>query len=244
MLLDTISRPNFLDLQQAFPDQVMIQEANLEMDQAMKDISNAAGSKDAPGTQFRNYFIDITKVASKGKMEEAEQFGQKAIDICVAQNWPHLQNSVLVALGSGWKNLKDMDKALMHFQQGEGIALSEKKAGNDIAAVLYPNVLFAKGAAYINKGDFEQAATTYEKIPENVGENYQHQLEGWRMAGFSYDKLGAFQEAHEAYEKALLVSDQMDPETLGDTSLFFVGVALIRLNILIVRGRRLREFFD
>ena len=243
MVLDSISQPRYLDLAEAFPGRVKVIEPELNMDQAMKDISNAAGSPDDPGTQYRNHFIDLTKAGAKGEMKEARAAGDKAIKICVAQKWPHLQISVLFALGAAWMNQQEPEKSLVEYDEAEKLARAEKDQGNELAAVLLPNVLFAKAAAHIQMQEFELAANIYKGIPEHLGENYRQSLEAWRMAGFCYDTHGAVAEAYEAYKKALEVTDHMEADQVKDSTLPYVGEALIRLDKELEDGKHVDALY-
>ncbi|MEM6631463.1 MAG: hypothetical protein AAF694_17410 [Bacteroidota bacterium] len=244
MLLDSITQPRYLDLAEEFSVRVKVVEPELNMDQAMKDISNAAGSPDDPGTQYRNHFIDLTKAGAKGEMKEARAAGDKAIKICIDQNWPHLQISVLFALGAAWMNQQEPEKSLVEYDEAEKLARAEKNQGNQLAAVLLPNVLFAKAAAHIQMQEFELAATLYKGIPEHLGENYRQSLEAWRMAGFCYDTHGAVVEAYDAYTKALEVTDQMEAEQVKDSTLPYVGEALIRLDKELEDGKNVDALYQ
>ena len=246
MMLDYIDQPRFETIAKAFPKKVMTATPALEMSEGMKEISAAAGKPSDPDNQFRAAFIDMTKAATKKKMKEVNRHADRAIGICVAEGWTHLHIGILIAVGSAWMNMSKPENALKEFAKAENMAVSARNQGDEVAGVLLANVLFSKGAVYIQMKDYEQAAAVYENIPEITADDHNKTMEAWRMTGFCYDQAGDAKPAFEAYNKALISAEAMesDQESARESTLPYIGEAIIRLNKPFVNQESTKKIKD
>jgi len=229
MLVDFVENRVFNKLS-ASP-QVLAIEAALDMPNAMKELASAAGS-DNPGTHFQFAFIDLSKAASKRETEKVEKYANQAMEIAVAQGWLHLQVAVHMTVGSFWMQLKNDEKALKSFDAAIHLAENSIKLKETVATKLLSNALFSKAAVFVGMGNFENAATIYESIVPLTTEDkdYYMTMEAWRMAGFCRESTRSLDKSYANYQNALETAALLEKETLQDSSLYYTGTALLKIN--------------
>lgn len=210
---------------------VMAIQAKLEMAQAMKELASAAGS-DNPGTHFQIIFIDLTKAASKKDMGKVEIYANQAMEIAVAQGWLHLQVAVYMTVGSAWMQQKNNEKALKSFDAAIRLGENAKNLKEPVAGKLLSNALFAKAAVYVSIGNYENAATIYESVVPVTVEDKDHYMtmEACRMAGFCNERIKSLDKSYVNYQNAIEAAEQIEKEMLQDSTLHYVGTALLKIN--------------
>lgn len=207
-------------------------DPQLDVPGMMKEISQAAGG-DKPGAVFQRHFIDLAKAASERRMPDVEKHANFAMAIAVAEDWKHLQVTVLNTVGTAWMNRKEMDKALAEFEKAEKIARIAWKQEEDGATSNLANTLFFQGAVLSTTKEYERAAEVYHNIIPVLeeDENQRYSLfEAWRMTGQARELAGDKSEAVEANLNALTVGEGLDELIRESSTLPYVGAALIRLS--------------
>jgi len=231
MIVDFIDNQQFHKLQKQFPELVMTIKPDLQMTEAMKELALAGGSNN-PGTQFQVHFIELSKAATKGNMEQVETCANRAMEIAVAEGWLHLQVAVYQAVGSGYLSKKNYNKALTKFESSIRIAKTSFRQGEKIGGTLLANALFAKGAVLVNQQNYEEALSIFEEIVPvtQKDENHHLTMEAYRMIGFCQEKNKAHRAAFDSYIKAMETGELLDEAIQPNTTLPDTGETLLKLN--------------
>lgn len=230
MLVDFEQNQQFKKLVKQFPKQVMSISPQLDMPQAMKEIAIAAGGN-KPGAIFQNHFIDLTTAASKGNMPKVERAANKAMAIATEQGWTHLQIVVLTTVGSAWMGQNDMKKALTQFEEAEKFARLAHKNEEDNASRHLANTLFSIGTIYVHTGKHRKGASTYEQVVPimEAEEDIYLTMEAWRMAAYCHEQGNNYAKAIECNQAALHKGETLKKEQQENSTLPFIGAALVRL---------------
>lgn len=232
MLLDALDGPVLPRLPQAFPEQVVAIQPQLDMPQAMKEVAAAAGSGDNPGTKFQIAFIDLSQAVGARNMEKAVQIGHRAESIAAENDWVHLQVAVYIALGSGWMSVSNYENADRAFDTALQLAQSAVQRGEAAGYPLASTALFSKGGALLAQKKYEEALQVYRQtVPvTEAGKEQFKTMEAWRMVGHCSEQLKKWPDAYDAYRHALDVAGELAPEIRANSTLPYTGAALLRIH--------------
>jgi hypothetical protein len=161
--------------------------------------------------------------------------GLKAINIAQQQQgWEHLEVAACVSMGSAM--LKEKSRHAESLQLFEKACQSGQRAmqsGNPVGAVVLCQALFAKGVAYLNVKEYGTAAQVYESIvpvAKEIKNGAFQTMEAWRMAGYCHEHGHRMQHAWDCNCAALDAAEDLDEQIRANSTLPYVGQALIRLS--------------
>lgn len=245
MLACTEAEHTFSRLRSTFPKAFVTLVPKLDMPAAMRQLA-ASGDRNDPGTQYRIHFVEMGQAASSGNFEKMQSEGLKAVNVAQQQQgWEHLEVAAYVAMGNAMLREKSRhSECLQFFEKACQSADRAVKAGNPVGTVVLCQAMFAKGVAYLNVKDFEQAAQIYESIVpvSNEVKNGAFQtMEAWRMAGYCHEKDSRAQIAWDCNLAALDAAENLDEQIRTNSTLPYVGQALIRLSEALGKHQQLPQ---
>ncbi len=245
MLACTAAEHSFARLRATFPKAFVTIVPKLDMPAAMRQLA-ASGNRSDPGTQYRIHFVEMGQAATSGNFEKMQSEGLKAVNIAQQQTgWEHLEVAAYVSMGNAMLREKSrLSESLQFFDKA---CLSAKRAvqsGNPVGQIVLCQALFAKGVAYLNTKDFSQAAQVYESIvpvAEEVKNGTFQKMEAWRMAGYCHEQGRQSQHAWDCNLAALGVAEALDEQIRVNSTLPYIGQALIRLSETLGKHQQLPQ---
>jgi len=229
MVVDTLAHPIFDQLAELYPQKVKTIRPELDMPAAMRELA-AAGNPAEPGVQYRMAFVALTQAVGKQNWTAIEQHAKEALHIARENQWPHLMSSIHITVGNAEMSAGKNEEALMSYRKAEAVSEQAWKAGDAVCGKLLVQALFGQGAVYIAQQQHEQAAKIYAKTGQLAEEikDLHYAMEAWRMAGYAHEWDKWWDDARQAYEKALAAGMQLDESMRPHTTLPYIGDALIR----------------
>jgi len=218
------------DLIKAYPVFVEVLQTDADTYNLMSEVLEKAheGRENELGAKFQKALVKIGEASSKLEMPKAEKLAEEALNIVKAEDWPHLQVTVLVVLANGYIGLKDYDTAIARFKEARGAALKYVEQDQYIAKQLQINAIMGEAGCHIGKKDFETAGEIYEQaapLAQEI-ERPNFELEAWRMTGFCYQRVKKYDVAWDSYQKAWQAGKKMDAQMRQATTLPHVAEAM------------------
>lgn len=245
MLAGTAEEHGFANLRAKHGSSFITIIPNLDMPAAMRQLA-ASGDRNDPGTQYRMHFVDMGQAAATGNFEKMQSEGLKAILIAQQQpGWEHLEVAAYVAMGNAMLREKARHAESLDFF--EKACLSAKRgvqSGNPAGPIALCQALFAKGVAHLNAKEFELATQTYEAIvpvSAEIKNGVFQTVEAWRMAGYCHEQARRSQNAWDCNMAALDAAELLDEQIRANSTLPYVGTALVRLSETLGKHRELPQ---
>ncbi|PHN05117.1 hypothetical protein [Flavilitoribacter nigricans] len=250
-------KSKFKNLLKRYPTEVCVIQPELDMTGAMKEVA-AAGDLSHPGVKFQMAFIDLTQMVGKGQMEKAEKQSVICLDLVKQiEDAQHLQVAVYFTLAAGWIGKRRYDRTLEAYDTACMVAENMYRTKQAMGLQLLTQALFAKASVFVSPdksvNDYEAGYLLYKKVtevgeelpdnlieqlPENVPEDLPtanptkiyNLMEAWRMMGYCKMRLKEYDISNKCYEKALEFGGLLPFEQRQDSTLPYIGKALIDLN--------------
>jgi hypothetical protein len=218
-------------LAKALPGKVVTMVARLDMGRALEELSKEAGQLDTPGGQFRELFVRLSNAAAKGNITKTERLGAQALELARAHGWPSLVVTAHFAMGGALLGAKKPEDALRHYQQAELAATEAKSHGDGQGSALQLKSRMAQGAALVAAEQHARAATLYQETAPLAHElkDSLMELECWRMASWCHEMTQEMNPAWEFSQCAWEIGRAMGEEARANSTLPYVGEALVRL---------------
>lgn len=213
-----------------YPQQVKTYTPNLDMPAAVRQLA-AKGNPADPGVQFRKAFIELSEAASRQKTDDCLRLREAPIAIAREQGWPHLEIAVHALVGSAFLNAQRYPDAMQTFDHARLLAESAEKQGNPLGATLKGQMLMNLGSTAVAQRDLKGAIGWYRAAAESAEQLKEHfnALEARRMEGFCLQHTGQTDDAWKANLAGLQAAEQLDDNTRGNSSLPWLGQALLDL---------------
>jgi hypothetical protein len=235
LLLDAAEHPAHAQLSAAAPEKLRSVAAALDLARALEQLSDEAGGLDTPGGQFRGLFVRLGNALSQADLSRALALGSQAVELARAHALWHLAVPVQVALGAALAGEGRAQEALAQYVAAEtdaqcGMAQADATA-SAICKTLYLQSRLAHGAALIGFGSMREAATSFEESAALAAADGAHvnELDAHRLASFCHEQAGASERAWQSALAGLAVAHQITPSERENTSLPYLGAALLRL---------------
>ncbi len=231
MLIDGSNSPAFEGIASAFPDEILSIRPNLDMPAAMRQIA-ATGDPKNPGVQFRKLFTELTQQAAKGNLEAMNRLGESAVSLAVREDWMYLQVATYIAMATGYIGKSQTNQALAVYDKAISAASAAWKTGDPLGAKLLAQALIGKGSILLGKKDYPAAAEIYKAAvaPASTPDDAMNLMEAWRMAGFCHLMNKELREAWDCNQHALEAGDLLDENLRPNSTLPYVGQALLRIS--------------
>lgn len=233
MVADLKDSPLFLPVQQHYPQAIRFLDADLDMNQLLREVATHSGANPSgdPGILFRQTFVQLIQSSQPNQIEDARHYANEAISIAKTQKWPHLEAAVHLALGSALINNKLLDDALGTYDGAFIASLEARLEDKALGARLGIQAMMGKGAVFLQQMEYPDAAKAYEeagRLGDSIADHLLS-LEAWRMAGFSNEMEKDYDAAWDAHQKAFAAGGMIKKEDQPNSTLPFVGAALLRL---------------
>lgn len=246
MVIDACYSPVLESVAKYYLRQVASITPNLQMGAAVNELASA-GDPANPGVQFRKAFVHLTQAIGRKDMAMVEQMATKALKIAGHNQWHQMKVTVHMARGAAYLGDQQFEKAFQVYGEARKVAEQAYAAGDPASGKLAVTAIFSQGAAMVAAKNCTVAAEVYgHAVPyAKKTEDYYNLMEAWRMAGFCYQQLHDEQNAWHCYWQALEVAPQLDEKLRPNSTLPYVGQALLELApkvereemILLIRDR-------
>ena len=235
MLFDLSDQRMHQALADRDPECIVSCEPQLNMPQALEELSVAGGNFDTPGGQFRMYFVKLGSALRANDLDEAIRIGELALAIATSQNWHYLQVPVHMVLAGALSGAGRHDDAFLRYRAAEQAALDGETNGGaaerEICPRLRMQARLGLGAGLIHARSWKAAAELYEAtapLAEALAD-LRSVLDCHRLASFCLEQDKQLDEAFRIGLLGLAVARSMDVETRETSSFAYLGEALLRL---------------
>jgi hypothetical protein len=231
LVLDSAEKPF---LEKSFADNADValsQTPPLDFNGAARAIAEQANDGSDSG-QFRVHLLDLNNAIGEQNKKQIDQASAAALAIAEKNSWFDMWATVLMTRGAGWLNFKVFDQAVKDYRQAQQVAIhgiDQQTPGCE--KVLLQAILF-EGTAYFLADYLEHAAQAFVRAAKKAEEfnDAWVRLEGWRMASLSMENHKQKEMAWQYASEALVVGREMSAETCQQSTLAFVGQAMLRLS--------------
>jgi hypothetical protein len=228
MVVDDLTGPAFEELQKAEDKLVKSIQADLDMPAAYLELARGTGPA-GPGVAFRLGFLELTQAAGTGDVALIKAKAASALAIAQQQGWPQMQAVVQMTLGAALLGAKKGQEAVAAYRAAGSLMAAQP---NDPAA---PKLLLqgklGEGATLFSDGKNLEAAKVYEEAAALADQqkDYLMCMESWRMASHCHEAAKQIEPSWRCGNRALDAAAKMEPELRGNSTLPFVGQALLRI---------------
>jgi tetratricopeptide (TPR) repeat protein len=161
-----------------------------------------------------------------------ETIAQTALAITERENWLDMTVVILLTRAAGYLSLQVFDLALADYRLAYDMATQGEEKQIPGCNKLRLQAKISEGTCLFTAGHFEEAAQAYDQAAQ-IAEQQKDllmSLEGWRMASFCMERKKDNQQAWEHGKKALAVGRLMDAQQRPNSTLPFLGQALLRIS--------------
>ncbi len=200
----------------------------------------------SPNAKFRQYTVDLQKAVGKQNKADIEKLAAAAIIIAEMHQWFDMWVVTLLTRAAGYLGLQDYDNALKDYRSAQLIAAQGEQKNIPGCNKLQLQAIICEGTCLFSAGKFEEAASAYVRGAQlaELQQDLLLTLEGWRMASFCMERANIQKIAWEHGMKALAVGDKMDEQARENSTLPFLGQALLRLSPSGEVNQRIKQRFD
>ena len=233
MLADLKRSPRYDKLETYNPNQINTLEPHLNMPAAMMEMASEPGQGDPndPAIKFRKAYVGLLQHNQPAQFEQAKEFARMAQEIAQEQGWHHLEVAIYMGLASIMLNNQIFEGLFENYEKARVAASKSESEDKTTGKRLAVQAWIGEGAARIAQQDYETAMQAFQAgapIAESI-EDHILALESWRMAGFCAAKESIWIDAWEFNQKALFSGQQLPSDQCQNTTLAYVGQALLEL---------------
>lgn len=230
LALDNSAQPNLTQTFAQCADVAKTQTPPINLNAAARAVAEQThdGSDSA---QLRLLFLQMNAAITEQNSAELNAAAEAALTITRSNQWPDMTATVLLTRAGGLLNLQQFPAALIDYQQAQLFArMGMENAVPGCEKLLLQALLF-EGTANFLAQDLNKAVLAYEQAAQQAAllSDKWIALEAWRMAAFCSERLNQTERAWEQANFALAVGKDMAPEVRAQSTLGFVGQAMLRL---------------
>jgi hypothetical protein len=231
LVLDSAEKPFLTQTFADNTDAALSQTPPLDFNGAARAIAEQANDGTDSG-EFRLHLLDLNNAIGEQNKKKVEQASVAALAIAEKNNWFDMWATVLMTRAAGWLNFKIFDQAIKDYRQAQQVATQGIEQQTPGCEKLLMQAMLFEGSTYFMADYLEHAARAYESAAKKAEElkDLWICLEAWRMASLSMErhkqKDAAWQYANQAYA----VGREMTPEEREQSTLAFVGQAMLRIS--------------
>jgi tetratricopeptide (TPR) repeat protein len=229
VVFDNADAPGLNAPAEAAPEQMLSLTAPLDMRGAIDGILDNADDG-SPGAEFRRFLVDLNDAIGRQQAGRMETLSDKAIAIAQAQQWTDMLATVYLLRAAGFLNMEHFDRALADYRHAQASAQQGEREDKPGCDKLHLQACMCEGTTLFSAGQFEAAATAYRQAAElaEAQQDSLMNLEGRRMESFCMERLKRRRQAWESANRALQVGRDMEETERHQSTLRFVGEALLR----------------
>ena len=231
VLFDTEKNSTLAALAQTNPQHIHSVDAPVDMDAAIAAVLRNVDDG-SPTAKFRQLTVELQKAVGKRDKPALEKLAAAAIALAEQQRWFDMWVVTLLTRAAGYLSLQAYEPALNDYRDAQLIAAQGEQENVPGCNKLQLQSMICEGTCLFSAERFAEAAQAYAKGAQAAEQQQDAMLtlEGWRMASFSMERLKEKQPAWEYAMKALDAGRKMDQEQRSQSTLPFVGQALLRLS--------------
>ncbi|MCR6653303.1 MAG: hypothetical protein NVV73_18225 [Cellvibrionaceae bacterium] len=212
-------------------DVALSQTPPLNFNAAARAVAEQANDGSDSG-QFRLHLLDMNNAIGEQDRGKLEKSSAAALAITEKNQWLDMWTTTLMTRGGGWLNFKVFDLAVKDYRQAQQIALQGIEKQTPGCEKLLLQAMLFEGTAYFMANYLEHAAKAYQnaaKKAEELKDSWMC-LEAWRMASLSMERFKKTDIAWQFANQAFAVGRGMKPEEREQSTLAFVGQAMLRIS--------------
>jgi tetratricopeptide (TPR) repeat protein len=231
LVLDGAEKPFLLQTFADNTDVALSQIPPLDMNGAVRAVAEEANDGSDSG-RFRLHLVDMNNAIGEQDKKKLEDASAAALSIAEANQWLDMWTTVLMTRGGGWLSFKNYEQAVKDYRQAQVVAARGMEAQVPGCDKLLMQAMLFEGTAYFMAEYLEHAARAYQNAAlkaQELKDNWIG-LEGWRMASLSMERHKKSDLAWQYATQALAVGRDMKPEEREQSTLAFVGQAMLRIS--------------
>lgn len=231
LVFDQIRDPFLASVVSAFDSQFFSEVSPVNYTAALNKVleENDDGSD---GANIRKNIFTMQNAIAESDGKRLYDARKIALPIALENKWFDIATTINLTCAAGlmsWQHydsaLKELDNAQHNAREG----VKEELAGCDKQLLM--GLMNESTCRYL-KNDLSTAAQRFEETAEYAKslEDGWSELEAWRMGSFCYERAGQKREAWTLATRALELGRAMEPDERHQTTLPFVGQAMIRMS--------------
>lgn len=231
LVLDNAEKPFLSQTFAQNTDVALTQTPPLDFNGAAKAIAEQANDGSDSG-RFRVHLLDMNNAIGEQDKSKLEQASAAALPIAEKNQWWDIWATTLMTRGGGWLNFKIYDRAVQDYRQAQQVAAQGVEKNTPGCEKLLLQAMLFEGTAYFMANYLEHAAKAYQSAAQKAEELKESWicLEGWRMASLSMERFKKTDIAWQYANQAFTVGRAMKPEEREQSTLAFVGQAMLRIS--------------
>lgn len=229
--LDHIEQPYLHAVVAEFPEQIYSEIADCDYKGALtKVLDDADDGSDA--AKIRKNLFNMNNAIAESDGNALKQSRDIALPLARSNNWFDIAATINMTCAAGLMSWQHYDTAINEYQKAQEQARLGMQAdlpGSE--KLLLQSMLNESTCLYLND-NLAPAAKAFEKtagLAHELGDPWI-ELEAWRMGSFCLERAGQQQQAWVHGKQALAVGRTMEVEQRLQSTLPFVGQALMRMS--------------
>ena len=186
----------------------------------------------SPGARLRQHMTDLQEAAGKQDRPTLESHAAAALQVAQDQRWLDMWAAVLLIRAAGYLNLQAFADALNDYRAAQSIAQQGEAESAAGCEKLFVQAQVCEGTCLFNMERFEEAAVVYARAAQAAEQRDDLflSLDSWRMASFCMERNKDEKQAWDYAKQSLDISRRMDAQQRSQSTLPFLGQAMIRLS--------------
>ncbi|MFO1367347.1 MAG: hypothetical protein U1F46_00010 [Marinagarivorans sp.] len=213
-----------------YQDQALTQTPAINLTAAAQAIAEQADDG-SDAAKLRLLFLRLNTAIAEQNLTALHSAAEDALIITRQNQWPDMTTTVLLTRAGGLLNMQHYTPAIADYQQAQVFAALGVNNNIPGCEKLLLQAMLFTGTGFFLAEQLEQAASEFERTAGAAEEQNDlwTALEAWRMAAFSCERLKQPARAWQLALSALEVGKKMPAETREQSTLGFVGQAMLRL---------------
>jgi hypothetical protein len=217
----------------------------LDFNGAARAIAEQANDGSDTG-QFRLHLLDMNNAIGEKDKAKLERASAEAIPIAEKNQWLDMWATTLMTRAGGWLSFKIFDLAVKDYRLAQSVAAQGVEKNIPGCNKLLLQAMLFEGTAYFMADYLEYAAKAYQNAAQKAEElqDLWIRLEAWRMASLSMERFKRTDIAWQFANHALAVGREMKQEDREQSTLGFVGQAMLRISPNAQVKQEVKKSFD
>lgn len=231
VFFDTEKNSPLENLARQKPQHLSSLDAPVDMNAAIQAVLQEADDG-SPNAKFRNTTVSLQQAVGKQDKPAMEKLSAAAIALAQENHWLDMWVVTLLTRAAGYLGLQIYDSALADYRNAQRIAAQGEQENIPGCNKLQLQAIVCEGTCLFSANRFEEATNAYAKAAQ-LAESQQDSLltlEGWRMASFCMERAGYKKVAWDYGMKALEAGSNMNEQERAQSTLPFLGQALLRIS--------------
>lgn len=231
IVLDTDPDSKLAQLARDNPQHIHSINATANLPQAIQALLKGADDG-STAARFRQCNVDLQAAVGKQDRPAIETYSAAAIAIAKQENWLDLWAVVLLTRAAGYLTMQLFEPALSDYREAQTIAQQGVQAQVPGCDKLHVQARVCEGTCLFSANRFNEAAPAYDQAAQiaEQQDDFFMSLEAWRMASFCMERAKNNPQAWEFGKKALTIGRKMAREQRIQSTMPFLGQALLRIS--------------